>query len=184
MNCSLSSAEALPQHRRKSRSKKNAEPLPQNVRFSAQKSRFLACATTTKVQTQEGEFVQRYTCQCRFYHGAKRSSRAGSCSGLRQVSHRIGTIKYWRLINQFNCLILKVRKLHSLLDQSALPLAIRIIPKKRIQVGLIQTPYFTLIPVPLWVIHWKFEWEFFQTTWREITMRFGIKCLVMFVLMG
>ena len=33
-------------------------PLPHNVRFSAQKSRFLACATTTTVQTQEGEFVQ------------------------------------------------------------------------------------------------------------------------------
>ena len=30
----------------------------------------------------------------RFYHGAKRSSRAGSCSGFRDVSHRTGTIKY------------------------------------------------------------------------------------------
>ena len=42
----------------KTREKKKAEPLPHNVRFSAQKSRFLACATITTVQTQEGEFVQ------------------------------------------------------------------------------------------------------------------------------
>ena len=42
----------------KTREKKKAEPLPHNVQFSAQKSRFLACATTTTVQTQEGEFVQ------------------------------------------------------------------------------------------------------------------------------
>ena len=39
--------------------KTKAEPLPQNVRFSAQKSRFLICATTTTVPTREGEFVQR-----------------------------------------------------------------------------------------------------------------------------
>ena len=49
----LSSAEAFLQYRRKPREKKKAEPLPQNMRFSAQKSRFLACATTTTVQTQE-----------------------------------------------------------------------------------------------------------------------------------
>ena len=42
--------------------RKKAEPLQQTVRFSARKSRFLACATTTTVQTQEGEFVPRYTC--------------------------------------------------------------------------------------------------------------------------
>ena len=54
----LSSAEALRQYRRKPRENKKAEPLQQNVRFSARKSRFLACATTTTVQTQEGEFVQ------------------------------------------------------------------------------------------------------------------------------
>ena len=33
----------------------------------------LVCPTAATVQTQEGEFVQRYTCHCRFYHGAKRS---------------------------------------------------------------------------------------------------------------
>ena len=76
--------------------------------------------------------------------------RAGSCSGFRQVSHRIGTIKYLRLVNQFSCMMLKVRKFNSLLGQSALPLAICIIPR---EVGLIQTPYFILIPVPLWVIY-------------------------------
>ena len=100
----------------------------------------------------------RHVCHRRFYHGAKRWSRAGSCSGFRQVSHRTGTITYWRLVNQFSCLMLKVRKFHSLLGQSALPLAICII---RSEVGLIQTPYFILISVPLWVIYWKFEWEFF-----------------------
>ena len=42
----------------KTREKKKAEPLTHNVRSSAQKSRFLACATTTTVQTEEGEFVQ------------------------------------------------------------------------------------------------------------------------------
>ena len=68
---------------------------PQNVQthFVQYLTRYFACATTT-VQTREGEFVQRYTCHCKFYHEAKRSSRAGSCSGFRQVSHRIGTIKY------------------------------------------------------------------------------------------
>ena len=76
--------------------------------------------------------------------------RAGSCSGFRQVSHSTGTIKYLRLVNQFSCMMLKVRRFNSLLGQSALPLAIRIIRSK---VGLIQTPYFILIPVPLWVIY-------------------------------
>ena len=71
---SLSSAEALRQYRLlKTREKKKAEPLSNNVRFSAQKSRVLACATTTTVQTQEGEFVQWSTCHCRFHHGDKRS---------------------------------------------------------------------------------------------------------------
>ena len=56
----------------KTRERKKAEPLPHNVRFSAEKSRFLACATTTTVQAQEGEFVQGYTSHCRFYHGDKR----------------------------------------------------------------------------------------------------------------
>ena len=45
------------------------------MRFSAQKSRFLACATTTTVQTQEGEFLQ--------YHGDKRSrAELGVAQGL------------------------------------------------------------------------------------------------------
>ena len=85
-----------------------------------------------------------------------RTELPGRCSGFRKVSHRIGTINYWRLVNQFSCMMLKVRKFNSLLGQSALPLAIYII-----EAGLIQTPYFILIPVPLWVIYWKFEWEFF-----------------------
>ena len=50
----LSSAEALPQYRRKPCEKKKAEPLQQHKRLSTQKSRFMACATTTTVQTQEG----------------------------------------------------------------------------------------------------------------------------------
>ena len=60
---SLSSAEALPKYRRKPREKNKAEPLPPNVRFSARKSRFLARATTTTVQTREGEFCSDAHCK-------------------------------------------------------------------------------------------------------------------------
>ena len=56
-------------------------------------------------------------------------------------------------IEIFSCLILNVRKFHSLSGQSALPLVIRMISSQRSEVGLIQTPYFILIPVPLWVIY-------------------------------
>ena len=58
--------------------------------------------------------------QRRFYHGARRSRRAGSFSRFGQVPYSIGTIKYCRLIIQFSCFILKVRKFRSLSGQSVL----------------------------------------------------------------
>ena len=89
----------------------------------------------------------------RFYHGARRSSRAGSCSGFRQVSHSTGTIKYRRLIDQFSCFILKVRKFPSSLSQSALTLATRIRIIRKTRPSLVQTSYFIVVPLPLWTIY-------------------------------
>ena len=108
---SLSSAEALPQTRRKAREKEKVQPL--------QRSR-----GSWHVQQQQRLQLEKQNfysdAQGRFYHRARRSSRAGSFSGLRQVFYSTGTIRYRRLIDQFSCFILKVRKFRSLLGQSVL----------------------------------------------------------------
>ena len=115
---SLSSAGALPQTRRKAREKEKVQPLQQNVRFSAGSRGSWHVQQQQRLQLEKQNFYS--DAQGRFHHRARRSSRAGSFSGLRQVFYCIGTIRYRRLIDQFSCFILKVRKFRSLSGQSVL----------------------------------------------------------------